>query len=291
MDQFPRTIVGGVSVSRLVIGTNWMLGWSHTSLAWDHWIKNTQSRESIADVLEVFLNAGVDTLMGPPNDLLIEAVREAEQRAGRKMILALTPNFCIRPGGPNKNVSYGPVEYWPEEAFDICQKMGATFAMPHAAVTDTLMDKRDGVIRDLPKYTAMIRERGLIPGLSTHSPETPGYCTKNKYDIETYIQVYNAAGFLMHVEADWEMRVIKSAEKPCMCIKPLAAGRLLPAVGLAFVWNTIRSQDMVVCGTALPEEAHEVIELSLDYINHRVPSLDLQYTRSKAELKAMSKGT
>jgi hypothetical protein len=288
MDEFPRTIVGGVSVSRLIIGTNWMLGWSHTSAAWDHWIKEYQSRDRIADVLEVFLRAGVDTLMGPPNDLMIEAVHAAEDRVGRKMILALTPNFSTRPEGPNKDVGYGPPEYWPEEAFDICKKMGATFAMPHAAVTDALMDRRAGTIRDLPLYTKMIREREMVPGLSTHSPQTPVYCSNNQYDIETYIQLYNAMGFLMHVEPDWAMRVIKNAEKPCMCIKPLAAGRLLPPVGLAFVWNTIRDQDMVVCGTALPAEAREVIELSLDFLNRRIPSLELQYTRSKAELRGMA---
>ena len=32
---FPRTTVGGVSLSRMIIGTNWMLGWSHTSGAAD----------------------------------------------------------------------------------------------------------------------------------------------------------------------------------------------------------------------------------------------------------------
>ena len=29
--QFPRTQVEGVSLSRMLIGTNWLLGWSHTS--------------------------------------------------------------------------------------------------------------------------------------------------------------------------------------------------------------------------------------------------------------------
>jgi len=37
-------------------------------------------------------------------------------------------------------------------------------------------------------------------------------------------------------------------------------------VGLAFVWNTIRDQDMVTIGTTTPDEAREVIELSLDLL-------------------------
>ena len=152
-------------------------------------------------------------------------------------------------------------------------------------VVDALIDRRAGVIRDLDKYTSMIRERGMIPGLSTHMPESIVYADRQKADVETYIQIYNAAGFLMQVEADWVMRTINEADKPVMTIKPLAAGKLLPVVGLTFVWNTIREQDMVVIGTTTPEEARECIEISLDLINRRIPNNELQQTRSKNSLR------
>ena len=103
-------------------------------------------------------------------------------------------------------------------------------------------------------------------------------------DAETYIQLYNAAGFLMPIEADWAMRIIRNAKKPVITIKPLAAGRLLPPVGLAFVWNTIREQDMVTIGTTSPEEAREVIDLSRDFLARRIPDNELQTTRSKKPL-------
>jgi len=76
----------------------------------------------------------------------------------------------------------------------------------------------------------------------------------------------------------------KNARKPVMTIKPLAAGRLLPPVGPAFVWNTIRSQDMVTVGTTTPDEAKEVIDLSLDFLSCRLPDNELQATRSKQSL-------
>jgi hypothetical protein len=82
------------------------------------------------------------------------------------------------------------------------------------------------------------------------------------------------------------MRVIKNARKPVLTIKPLAAGRLLPPVGLAFVWNTIRNQDLVAIGTTTPDEAREVIELSLDFLSRRLPDNELQTTRSKKSLAA-----
>jgi hypothetical protein len=168
---------------------------------------------------------------------------------------------------------------------DTCQRLGATFCMPHQSVTDALIDRRICRIRDLNQYTAMIRERGMIPGLSTHMPEAVIYADSHNEDVETYIQIYNAAGFLMQVEADWVMHVIHQAKKPVMTIKPLAAGRLLPVVGLSFVWSTIRLQDMVVIGTSTPDEVREVVDISIDLLQKQPPEYELQRTRSKRTLE------
>jgi hypothetical protein len=277
MNEFPRTTVGGVSLPRMIIGTNWFLGYSHTSLAKDQFIKELQTRERIADVLAIFLERGVDAVMSPPSQDMEEAILEAEDRTGKQMIRILTPIFDPLPGGDPESS--------PEAMFDQASVLGATFCLPHQWVTDTLVDRMHGVIRGIDEYTAMIRERGMIPGLSTHMPETVIIADKTGADVETYIQIYNAAGFLMQVEADWVMRIIGNAKKPVMTIKPLAAGKLLPVVGLAFVWNTIRDQDMVVIGTTTPDEAREVIDLSLTLLERRLPNNELQRTRSKRSLE------
>ena len=277
MDKFPRTTVGGVSLPRMIIGTNWFLGYSHTSLAKDKFIKEHQTRKRIAEVLAVFLGHGIDAIMTPPFQDMEEAIREAEDKTGKQMIRILSPIFDPLPDGDPESA--------PEVMFDQAKALGATFCMPHQCVTDALVDRMHGVIRDIDRYTAMIREREMIPGLSTHMPETVVIADKTGADVETYIQIYNAAGFLMQVEADWVMRIISNAKKPVMTIKPLAAGRLLPVVGLAFVWNTIRDQDMVVVGTTTPDEAREVIDLSLTLLERRLPDNELQRTRSKKSLE------
>jgi hypothetical protein len=260
----------------MLVGTNWFLGYSHTSKAKDRFIKTYQTRERVANILTVFLEHGVDTIMGMPVPMLRDAIQDAQQRTGREAKLILTPHFSIVPGGPE--------EADPERVFDNCKALGATFCFPHQCVTDALLDRMHHKIRDIEKYTAMIRERGMIPGLSTHMPESVVIADKTGIDVETYIQIYNAAGFLMQVEADWVMRIIRDAKKPVMTIKPLAAGRLLPVVGLAFSWNTIRDQDMVTVGTTTPDEAREVIDISLDLLERRIPDNELQRTRSKSSL-------
>jgi hypothetical protein len=276
-NMFPRTVVGGVSVSRMLIGTNWFLGYSHTSAAKDKFIVEYQTRKNIADILTVFYERGVDTMMGMPTPILQEAMQDAEQRTGRKGILILTPWFDPLPtAAPDAG---------PEKAFDTCKTLGATFCLPHMGVTDRVLDRLSGKIRNLEIYTKMIRERGMIPGLSSHMPEAIPFTDNNGYDIETYIQIYNALGFLMQVEVDWVMRMIRDAKKPVMTIKPMAAGRLLPPVGLAYSWATIRDCDMVTVGTTTPDEAKECVDLSLDFLSRRMPDNKLQTTRSKKVLE------
>ena len=49
MTEFPRTMVGGVSLPRLLIGTNWFMGYSHTSKAKDNFIKGNHSLPSLKE--------------------------------------------------------------------------------------------------------------------------------------------------------------------------------------------------------------------------------------------------
>ena len=94
MNQFPRTTVAGVSLSRMIIGTNWILGWSHRSPAADQQIKNRfPGGSAVFPLLKSFLDAGVDTIMGPLQQerVMQEAVREVKDRTGRSMILIDTP--------------------------------------------------------------------------------------------------------------------------------------------------------------------------------------------------------
>ena len=88
--MFPRTMVENLSLSRMIIGTNWLAGWSHTSASADAMIKERHSDpKTVIPMLETFLASGVDTLMGPISSLpvIIRAVKEAEQKTGKEIIL------------------------------------------------------------------------------------------------------------------------------------------------------------------------------------------------------------
>ncbi len=278
MAEFPRTQIEDVSVSRMLIGTNWFLGYSHTSAAKDKQIHAAHAEPaSIADVLEVFLDAGVDGAVGfSQNEKFYRAVQMAQDRTGRKLVLISTPHLPIG----DTQEDYDKAELILDEE----ARRGVPICLPHMCTTDPLVDRRTRTIRQMDRYCRMIRDRGMIPGLSTHMPESPVYADESGLDVGTYIQIYNAAGFLMQIEIDWVHRMIWRCKKPVITIKPMAAGRLHPLVGLAFAWATLREQDMVTVGTFNADEAREVIDISLSQLERRGGQVELQRTRSKASV-------
>jgi hypothetical protein len=276
--SFPRTEVEGVSLPRMLVGINWFMGFSHQTGAKDRLIREYQTREKLADIIEVFARAGVDAVYGVVDEwqMLLDAVKDAEDRTGGKITTITVPTLEV--AGTQEAADANA------RILDSHAATGATFCLPHQASTDALLDRRTRSIPGMDEICKMIRERGMIPGLSTHMPETPVYADETGLDVATYIQIYNAAGFLMQIEVDWIHNAIQNAAKPVICIKPLAAGRLHPLVGMAFVWATIRDCDMVCVGTMTPDEAKELIDLSLSLLAHRGSDLDLQRTRSKASV-------
>ena len=265
---FPRTEVAGVSLSRMIIGTNWMLGWSHRSPAQDHQIKRKFSDgEKALPMLQTFLNYGVDTIMGPLQQerIMQEAVQVAQEKTGKKLIVIDTPVINVEDSAEGRRQA--------RETIRRSKEHGATFCLVHHSSAEKLVSKLHRTIDRLPDYLDMIRQEGMIPGLSAHMPELVLYSDENEYDVQTYIQIYNCMGFLMQVEVESVNRIIHEAKKPVMTIKSMAAGRVSPFVGLNFSWNTIRPCDMVTVGCFDPEEAEEDIEISLAAIERRMPQI------------------
>ncbi len=267
--QFPRTMVGGKSVSRMIIGTNWLLGYSHTGAAADDLIRSKNDKaEKIVPLLETYLDAGVDTMMGPfvGQDVLMKAIHMAEDKTGKKIILVDTPIINVDDTKEARKEAAATIA--------ASRKNGATFCFPHHSSNEQLVNKNKQTIERLPDYLKMIRDEGMIPGLSAHMPELILYSDANGYDVETYIQLYNCLGFLMQIEVETVNKIIWEAKKPVMTIKSMAAGRTTPFVGLNFSWATIRPQDMVTVGCMSAKEAEEVIEISMAAFEKRRPNLE-----------------
>ncbi|QRN82059.1 hypothetical protein JR338_06285 [Chloroflexota bacterium] len=270
-NSFPRTTVAGVSLPRMIIGCNWVSGFSHLSASNDLFIKQThQGPKSVSDIFETFLEHDINAVLGlfSVDHNLLPAVKMAQENSGKEMIIIDEPII---------NVDDNPTaRAEARQTIEECAKRGATFCMPLHSCVEQLLNKNTQSIDRLPDYLDMIRQAGMIPGLSAHMPEVVQYADINEYDVETYIQIYNSMGFLMQIEIESVAKIIHNTKKPVITIKPLAAGRTTPFVGLNFVYNTIREQDMVCIGTFNPREAAEDIEIARAAIERRAPEVSLR---------------
>ena len=240
---FPRTQVGGISVSRFIIGSNWMAGYSHRSDAADQMIKEQHcAPQTMYPMFDTFMEHGIDTVMAPFGMLphIYRSVMDTSARWGQEMILVDTPVINVDDSAAGRREA--------QQTIQECAARGAKICLIHHYSAEQLVDKNKRCLHRLDDYTKMIRDAGMVPGLSAHMPELVVYSDENGYDVETYIQIYNCMGFLMQVEIESVNAIIRNAKKPVMVIKAMAAGRTTPFVGLNFAWATIRDCDMITVG-------------------------------------------
>ena len=271
MKEFPRTTVAGVSLPRMLIGTNWVLGYSHRSPAADQMIRTRyESREAVAALMEAYLTYGINAVMAPfvNNQVLLDGIHLAEDRTGKKMILISTPGIDTDDSAEGRKSAMDTIKG--------CRAVGADFCLLHHGSVEKLVNKGKRTIERLPDYLDMVRQCGMIPGLSAHMPELVLFSDENGYDVETYIQIYNCMGFLMQVEIEYIRRVIENAKKPVMTIKSMAAGRCTPYVGITFSFATLRPCDMVTVGAYTPEEVHQDVEIAFAALERRFPNLGVR---------------
>ena len=281
MQKFPRTTVAGIDLPRLIAGTNWMAGYSHTGAAADRFIKDFHSQPgNTANVYRTFLNNGIDATMGcfqaGHGPSVLAAMHQAEEEVGQKMIIIDTPGINVDDNAEGRAAA--------QKAIKASKELGATFCMIHHGSAEQLVNKNLKAMPRLPDYLDMIRQNGMIPGLSAHMPELILYSDANEYDVQTYIQIFNCMGFLMQIEIESVYQIIMNAKKPVMSIKPMAAGRCSPFVGLTFNFSVLRDCDMVTCGCLNADEAEEDIEFARAAIERRAPVIQGRTSPNKTDI-------
>ena len=106
--KFPKTKIGTIEVPRMLIGTNWILGFSHRSMAQSKHIREVNnSAEAVAKQFETYLKYDINAVIGPmvgrlvshggdglieggQANVIVEAAKLVEDKTGKEMILIPT---------------------------------------------------------------------------------------------------------------------------------------------------------------------------------------------------------
>jgi hypothetical protein len=158
----------------------------------DKVIRHTNgSSEAIAALLSAYMEQGVDTFMAPfkGETKILDAIKMTEEKFGRKMILVDTPVINVDDNAAARKEA--------EETIKASKELGATFCFPHHTSVEQLMNKNKRAIPRLPDYLSMIRENGMIPGLSAHKRKISVYLPRN--ELHSGFKRKNSVYFLLLV--------------------------------------------------------------------------------------------
>ena len=271
--SLPKTRIGNYEISRLICGGNSFNGFSHISPARDKWLRRYFTPERIAEVMERGLELGVNAVVTSPQPWIKEAQDILEKRVGQRMIYV-----AITSGDRNPEVQ--------KEKIRTLGDWGAEICLIHGGYTDAHLEIANESIGNMEELLALIREQGMIPGISSHRPEAIVTADKRGYDAEVYIQPLNALGHMSPMEISWVIDTVKNTPKPIVAIKPLACGRLSPPHGLFYTFANIKPKDMVTVGVASVEELEENVQIVSElFESGRVAAEEHKvYTPSKATM-------
>jgi hypothetical protein len=239
--MIPAIPLESLSLCRLICGTNPFMGISHFTPSRDMFLQEYfADPATIAEIMIYLLEEfGVNACLSSPRDPMKQAIALVEKEYGEKYHWLCTPSARCTAEGIGDTL---------EAQIDWCAEAQVSVCLPHRSWTDAQLDPVNLRIRGLPEACAHIRDRGMIPGISTHYYECIAACNKQQYDVAVIIQPVNVDGFQSNIEVNTLIGVIQNTRYPIIAIKPLAAGRLLPEVGLRFTYSVIKPTDFVACG-------------------------------------------
>jgi hypothetical protein len=259
----PKVKFGNDQITRLIIGSNPFYGYSHFNRTLDQLMRDWYTQDRKMQVLHACERQGINTWQVHYNDQPIEDLKRYRAEGGR-MHLILLADFELM-----KNP-----KLLPEAA-----KLGPLGIGHHGNRTDERF--RNGEKQKVRDFLKMVRDAGVMVGLSTHNPAVIDTTESEDWDIDYYqaclyrvsrtaeearAQFGEAPIGETYMEKDPERmcKMIRQTRKPCLAFKLFGAGRSTnspEAVERAFrfAFANIKPTDAVIVGM-FPRVRDEVQE-------------------------------
>jgi len=272
MSDFPSLTIENVTFSRVICGTNALLGYSHVSPGRDAWIREYFTPQRIAGVFSKCLELGVNAVMGPLHPRLMEALEETEKRTGVRMTWVASTEYGAVPCGCEKDLeraqSAGDREaemaLYRNSTAEQAAKLkaaGAPICFFHGGWVDS-WPIANGVLQGYDVQTRAIRQAGLIPGAACHYSARLAELEAGPHDNALIVTPINKGGWLMHPSREEALKVIGKIQRPVLAIKTLACGRYdhEHAVPEWLQWAVdIPNVQAIVLGLMVEQEAEQSI--------------------------------
>jgi hypothetical protein len=277
MPAFPSFTIEGVTIPRVLCGTNALLGFSHVSRGRDAWIREHFTAKRIAQVFAKCMELGVTACMGPLFPRLLDALEETEKLTGARMTWVSTTSHETVPKGREEEYRKAHAAGRVDEAMAISREStqeqvaklkaaGAPICIFHGGWVDR-WPATDGKLEGFNHYTQIIREAGLVPGAATHQSGRLAEVARGGHDAAILVTPVNKGGWNMRPTRDEAVKVIGEVNKPLIAIKPLACGRYEGENSVEdwLKWVVdVKGVQAVALGLMLEQEAEQSIPVLRD---------------------------
>lgn len=235
--------LGDTRVSRFILGSNPISGFSHQSPETNVRMKRWFTVQRIKDLLREAESLGINTFIARSDNHIRRLLLEYRDEGGKIQWFAQT---CPE---------VSPTETGAKRAIE----GGAKACHVHGGVMDHLLAQ--GKLDEVPRAIDMIREAGLLAGIAGHNPAVFKWAEEN-LDVDYYLcSYYNSMRRDQKPEHDeraqewfWERdrkimaELIQTLSKPVIHYKIMAAGRNDPTEAFAFAARAMRPCDAACVG-------------------------------------------
>jgi len=220
--KLPQIRLGKYSLSRLICGNNTFTGGSHLSVFVNREMRKYFTQEQIFKTLRRCCDAGINCWQGSRTKAL-DLYRRFRETGGKMHYIAIASGRAA----DVKKLADG----------------GCIAIAHHGERTDNLF--KAGRFDKVGEYLKLVRDAGLLVGVSTHMPDVVDAVESKGWDVDYYMTcVYERhrseealKKLLGHVpipvrevylreDPPRMFKAIRQTKRPCLAFKILAAGRL-----------------------------------------------------------------
>jgi hypothetical protein len=241
----PTITLGSHRISRLICGSNPILGYSYLGSHTDRQMREYYTTERTVEFLEKCEQAGITTHQASSRYDYIRLLRERESKL--QIICLDSEQEKIK------------------ETIKIVQPIAMVH---HGGVTDRLF--AEGNSRLVQNYVKEVKDRGLLAGVSAHNPDvikqianegwevdffmTCFYFLTRKLEKDESMSIIPIGGYNFFKDDPRVMtQVIRQVKQPCLAFKILGAGRHCSSqekvsAAFQFAFENIKPTDGVIVG-------------------------------------------
>jgi hypothetical protein len=249
----PTVRFGGQDVTRLILGTNPMFGYSHVSMNLDLAMREWMTHDRRVETVLRAERAGINTWqLHYHNDTM--AMVDALREQGSKIRMFLLSDFEL-----HKDFSLIPAT----------AKRGFIGIAHHGNRTDEAFRERK--MDRVREFLHRVRDAGVMAGVSAHNPEALDYIESAGWPVDYYMTCFYRVSrtveetraalggeaplgeAFLEGDPDRMTRFVRSTKRPCLGFKVLGAGhraRRREHIETAFryAYSRMKPSDAVIVG-------------------------------------------